>query len=646
MESGKRRQFVWIGQQRIRLFWLGLSLMLISTGCRSFLAGTAMKNYPIKVKPIPGLASPNKYQADFLYLKTLGEQVVPLEDRYFPPDKRAAMEGEILRTLDESDCSRQTFVWCLQRYLAAFNNEHACIVDDPGGEPVAGLYPFRVHYVTNILYLSDIASNYDHALIGREITAINGRPVPEVEQKLFGMVVGAENIWMKRKALEPSGYSLPTMYRLAGLASSVSNRLRLEFTDHAPVEFPPIWKNNVKWQRVPRQANLLTGRSPHNYDCQILPGQKLAYFQFNVCFDKTAILDGLDMVNGWVRPLVRLWLAFEFRKKEPDGPLRGIYDPGRPILKDYLTVTMRDINRQGITNLILDLRHNNGGERELCYQLLYYLTSRTNLLDSKVYEYNPKVYAYYDPEDSKDFESWYLKKFGKPPQAGHLLPTEDEPFFSNITDPNSAYYVPQRRPVFQGQIIVLANQGTDSAASFLAGLMQDNRLGLIVGTSTGNNPTGPTSLTPFLLPHSGIMISLPTEYFVRAQPSNGDVLEPDYWVENSMADLDTGRDAAFEKALDLLHLSGTISTERIAAAQEYLHDLKQKNQLPGWSKNESGAARLEAYSGGITVSIRKRGYRSIYHYTLVQAPGNGGWKLQKAWRTDQNGHIAENYPLE
>ena len=68
--------------------------------------------------------------------------------------------------------------------------------------------------------------------------------------------------------------------------------------------------------------------------------------------------------------------------------------------------------------------------------------------------------------------------------------------------------------------------------------------------------TGPTAMTPLKLPHSGILISLPTEYRERAVPENGEILRPDYWVENSVTDVQTGRDAAFEKALELLISEG------------------------------------------------------------------------------------------
>src|ERR1041384_36876 len=83
-------------------------LSLGSTGCRSFLAAQVMKTYPAKIKPADRLVAHNKYQEDFLYLKTLGEEVFPLQDRYFPPAKRAAMEQEILQTLGEPRCSYET----------------------------------------------------------------------------------------------------------------------------------------------------------------------------------------------------------------------------------------------------------------------------------------------------------------------------------------------------------------------------------------------------------------------------------------------------------------------------------------------------------------------------------------------------------
>ena len=628
------------------LWLLGVLLSFGSTGCRSFLAEQALKTYPVKIKPEQGLVHPNRYQEDFLYLKTLGEEVVPLEDRFFPPDQRAEMEREILRELGKPDCSRETFILSLRRYLAAFNNEHARIEYDPKPVNSTALYPFKVQYAGKELFVSDISRAYDPSLIGQRITAINDLPVSEVEKRLFAYI-GAENPFVRRAALEPFGYSQPEMYRIVGLTSPVSNQVKLEFASHPQALISPMRQEIVPWQRVAGPPDFLTGCLPHQYDCRIFAEQRLAYLQFNACFDKTAILDGLHMVNPWVRPLVRAWLGFEFHRKKPNTVLDGIYDPSRPVLKDYLSSAFKNINQHGVTNLIIDLRYNGGGESELCKQLIYFLTTRTNLAGPREFAYDPEVLAYYDPKESHAIRSWYLKKLGREPQSGELLPSPDqeEPFFAREIDRQSPYYVPPDRPVYGGKIVVLANQHTHSAASLLAGFMQDTHLAVIIGTTTANNPTGPTGMTPFKLPHSGILVSLPTRYLERALPSNGDVLQPDYWVENSMSDSETGRDAVFEKALDLLHFGGTISEMKINGALSFLRSLKQNGLQPGWSKKDKGAVTLEDYSDSITFAIRKEGESGTYHYAIAQASKDGPWKLQRAWRTDQHHRLLEEYRI-
>ena len=462
------------------------------------------------------------------------------------------MERDILGTLSQSDCNYETFLLSIRSYLAAFNNQHARVDYNPKPIQFTGLYPFRIHYVSNDVYVSDIAREYDRSLIGQKISAINGRPISEVEEKLSSFAT-AENPWVRRTSLEPVGYSRPDFYRVTGLSSSASNSIKLEFAAHAPVWIAPKWKGNFLWHEGPPFPHPITAQSKHQYDCRIFPEQNFAYLQFNACFDKTAILDGLYMVKPWIRPLVRAWLGIQFHRTKPSSVLRGIYDPDRPVFKDYLASSIRDINRQGITNLIIDLRHNGGGETELCKQLPYFLTHRIDLRDSSEFEYNAEVFAHYDPKRAKEFRSWYLKKFGVEPPPRQLLPMpeQERPFFASISDPKSPYYIAPDRPVFDGKIIVLANQNTGSAASLLAGLIQDNRLAVVVGTTTANNPTGPTGMTPFKLPRSGIIVSLPTRYCVRALPSNGDLLQPDYWVESSMADIKAGRDAVFEKALEI-----------------------------------------------------------------------------------------------
>src|ERR1044071_7018621 len=79
-------------------------------------------------------------------MKTLAEKGVPLEDRYFPTDRRAAMEQQILQELGQRSCNYETFLLSIRRYLAAVNNLHARVEYNPRPIRLTGLYPFKVHY--------------------------------------------------------------------------------------------------------------------------------------------------------------------------------------------------------------------------------------------------------------------------------------------------------------------------------------------------------------------------------------------------------------------------------------------------------------------------------------------------------------------
>jgi hypothetical protein len=75
--------------------------------------------------------------------------------------------------------------------------------------------------------------------------------------------------------------------------------------------------------------------------------------------------------------------------------------------------------------------------------------------------------------------------------------------------------------------------------------------------------------------------------------------------------------------------------------------------LPGASKGDHGKTTAfhfnhvpSPYLDTATWDTLKKGdSSSIYHYAFTRPAKNAPWKLQKAWRTDQNGHPMEEYPL-
>jgi hypothetical protein len=85
-------------------------------------------------------------------------------------------------------------------------------------------------------------------------------------------------------------------------------------------------------------------------------------------------------------------------------------------------------------------------------------------------------------------------------------------------------------------------------------------------------------------------------------------------------------------------------------AFRFLESLKKKGQLPGWSRKDKYAHRRETFTFTYpdTVAfnhLQKKGDSSIYHYEFTRASKTDPWKLQKAWRADQNDHTVEEYPV-
>jgi len=90
---------------------------------------------------------------------------------------------------------------------------------------------------------------------------------------------------------------------------------------------------------------------------------------------------------------------------------------------------------------------------------------------------------------------------------------------------------------------------------------------------------------------------------------------------------------------------GPLFDEDTEAASEFVKSLKEKGQLPGWPKNEEGTIHLEAQPDSQTYDFRKNGDSVTSHYRVMRESKDRPWKLQKAWRTDQNGHPIEEDPV-
>jgi hypothetical protein len=88
-----------------------------------------------------------------------------------------------------------------------------------------------------------------------------------------------------------------------------------------------------------------------------------------------------------------------------------------------------------------------------------------------------------------------------------------------------------------------------------------------------------------------------------------------------------------------------LTDENMEETAKLIKNLEEKDQLPGWSKNDAGMIELEAHPDFKTYDFRKDGVSSTCHYRVVRTPDGNSWKLQKAWRTDADGKMLEEYPV-
>jgi hypothetical protein len=90
----------------------------------------------------------------------------------------------------------------------------------------------------------------------------------------------------------------------------------------------------------------------------------------------------------------------------------------------------------------------------------------------------------------------------------------------------------------------------------------------------------------------------------------------------------------------------------VESAMKCLRQLRNQNLLPGVSKSDEGKLTNynfnhndSPYLDSVTFDGQKKGDSFFYHYTVARTAKHDSWKLQKAWRTDAQGRVVEEYSV-
>ncbi|MBO9673152.1 MAG: hypothetical protein J7577_06895 [Sphingobacteriaceae bacterium] len=212
------------------------------------------------------------------------------------------------------------------------------------------------------------------------------------------------------------------------------------------------------------------------------------------------------------------------------------------------------IKQKGIRNLVLDVRHNTGGDIRVATRLLSYLADGDfNIVgDVKSRFTDPaasQFARYFDAEITKGFKIGF-KADNKPGAWHHITVTSE---FGQLYGP----FKPAKANHFDGNLIVLIDGATfSSGALFTAALKAQNKNVKFIGRETAGAEEGCNGMTVqhLTLPNSKIIVDFPWMRVVSTakQASRGRGIIPDYTIHYTPQDVVSNNDLDLKKALSLI----------------------------------------------------------------------------------------------
>jgi C-terminal processing protease CtpA/Prc len=212
------------------------------------------------------------------------------------------------------------------------------------------------------------------------------------------------------------------------------------------------------------------------------------------------------------------------------------------------------IREKGIKNLVLDLRHNTGGDIRVATQLLSYLAdSSFNIVKdvkSRVADLAQNRFSkYFDTTVTQGFVLGF-KTSGKEGNWYHINAT---PAFGQIYGP----FQLAEKDRFNGNLIVLIDGATFSSGALLTAALKAQRKNVkFIGRETAGAEEGCNGVTlqKLTLPNTKIVVDFPWMRVVSMakNPVKGRGIVPDYVVNYKPEDVVRNNDVDLRKAMSLV----------------------------------------------------------------------------------------------
>jgi hypothetical protein len=263
---------------------------------------------------------------------------------------------------------------------------------------------------------------------------------------------------------------------------------------------------------------------------------------------------GIDELNWFKTPSP----SFAIKEKDNYAVLtisRSFYDP--KIDPDYdstLKHVFTLLRAKHVSNLIIDLRGNEGGSEHQESELISYLYPKPFKLYQHIYvsrlDYRPlKAILNTAEKDTsrlldKNEDAWMRR-------------INDNLWINNYDYYEGLQFQPAKKNFFQGNVYVLMNGTCFSSTSAMIANIKNTIPAKFIGEESGGLYEGPTGggTVPIILPNSKIMVRISPNinigYMYRKHPVGRGVF-PDYTVHYAIDDVLANKDLEMEVAIKLI----------------------------------------------------------------------------------------------
>lgn len=208
--------------------------------------------------------------------------------------------------------------------------------------------------------------------------------------------------------------------------------------------------------------------------------------------------------------------------------------------KRFLKEAFAQYQRQKVTNLIIDIRGNEGGAEEVIGELQKYILKS----DCKVGGFEERLRYDYVSDNLKPYLStWDESVYDL---RGRVKRNENGFYSFTSNQTNSSTYKKSNK-AFRGNIFLLTDASNSSATFYLAKIAKDCGVAILVGETTGGSQKGINGGTIFFLrlPNTKIEVDIPI-YGQFKDNAVDQGISPDIEIPRTLKGIKEGSDEQLE----------------------------------------------------------------------------------------------------